>query len=216
MELDLIPVSAAKRVANRTIANRLIAMRRDAAFFDGDRQNGYGGYVYDGRQAETARRFCEHYSLDNASSVMQVQCEKGFLLYEFLQLNPLMRVRGTENSIYALSEAIRRVGSMRFAQPTENPFKDKEFDLVIALGVVYALTLTDAVKCLQETERVGRHGYVTLAAYETLADLELFRRWTLLGTTILKRDEWLEVMRHAGYRGDYSFVTAHTLGLCES
>ena len=216
MEIDLIPVSNAKRIANRTIANRLIAMRRGAEFFDGNRQNGYGGYVYDGRQGPIAARFCGHYGLSNASSVLQIQCEKGFLLYGFLQLYPLMRVRGTENSTYALAEAIRRVGSMRFAQPTENPFKDKEFDLVIALGVVYSLTLIDAVKCLQETERVGRHGYVTLAAYETLDDLELFRKWTLLGTTILKRDEWLEVMKHAGYHGDYSFVTAQKLGLCES
>ena len=33
----------------KKIINRIIATKRDKNFFDGDRNNGYGGYKYDGR-----------------------------------------------------------------------------------------------------------------------------------------------------------------------
>ena len=199
----------------RTIRNRLIASYRDDAFFDGDRLNGYGGYRYDGRWADVARDLCEEYRLDNKSQVLQVQCEKGFLLYELLKLNPLMRVRGTETSVYARNEGMNgiRLG-IRLESPTRLPFNHKEFDLVLALGVVYTLNLADAVKTLAEITRVGKRSFVTLAAYETEEDLKLFKDWSLLGTTILKKDEWREVLIHAGYQGDYCFVTAESLGLC--
>ena len=40
----------------RTIINRIIATKRDKNFFDGDRNNGYGGYKYDGRWNVVAKR----------------------------------------------------------------------------------------------------------------------------------------------------------------
>lgn len=201
----------------RTIRNRIIASYRDADYFDGERQNGYGGFSYDGRWKSVAQDLCEEYRLDNESSVLQVQCEKGFLLHEFLKLHPLMRVRGTETSVYARNEGVNgiRLG-IRLEPPTKLPFNHKEFDLVIALGVVYTLCLADAIKSLKEITRVGKSSFVTLGAYETEEDLRLFKDWSLLGTTLLKKEEWQEVLSHCGYQGDYSFVTAQSLGLCAS
>ena len=40
---------------------------------------------------------------------------------------------------------------------------------------------------------------------------ELFLEWTLLGTTVLHEDEWLEVFKETGYTGDYFFTSAKSL-----
>ena len=37
--------------------------------------------------------------------------------------------------------------------------------------------------------------------------------WTLLGTTNLHVDEWLELFKVTGYTGDYFFTTAESLNL---
>ena len=65
------------------------------------------------------------------------------------------------------------------------PFKDNSFDLVLAIGVVYTLTLADAIQCLQEIERVSKgNSFITLGAYRTEEELRMFRYWTLLGTCV--------------------------------
>src|SRR5438045_3795439 len=43
------PRSSGRGVISRTIKNRLAALPRDREFFDGARENGYGGFVDDGR-----------------------------------------------------------------------------------------------------------------------------------------------------------------------
>lgn len=37
----------------------------------------------------------------------------------------------------------------------------------------------------------------------------------LLGSTILKKNEWVEVLKHSGFTGDYKFNTATSLNLIE-
>ena len=55
----------------------------------------------------------------------------------------------------------------------------------------------------------------TLASCETMKDYWLFRQWTLLGTTILPKNDWIEVLNHANYTGDYYFTNAESLSLKE-
>lgn len=201
-------------LGTRTIKHRILASGRGKDFFDGDRDCGYGGLEYDGRWAPVARDLCDEYKLNGSSQVLQLGCEKAFLLYELLKLYPTIRVRGMETSRYARDHAMPgiRLG-IRLEPPTHIPFGHKEFDLILALGVVYTLNLADVITCLKEIQRVGKHAFVTLGSYETEGDLNLLRQWTLLGTTILTRKEWIAVMEHAGYTGDYKLVTAHSLGL---
>jgi hypothetical protein len=72
----------------------------------------------------------------------------------------------------------------------------------------------DAISCLKEIQRVSKgKRVIALAAYETEEDKRLFEWWTLLGTTLLKKDEWVEVLNHVGYTGDYKFTTAQSLNL---
>ena len=198
----------------RTIYNRIAASYRDQAFYDGDRKNGYGGMVDDGRWAPVAARIRDEYHL-NTARVLQVGAHKGFLLYELFKLG--MRVYGQEVSQYAADNSVARLDVSPF---TALPYNDGQFDFVIAASAVYALNLPDAIKCLREIQRVGQgRSWITLAAYEDEDDIEglmLLRYWFLLGTTILTKADWLEVMRHAGYTGDYRFDTAKSLKLVKA
>lgn len=201
----------------RTIKNRIAASSRDERYYDGDRNNGYGGFKYDGRWKLVVDTMCEDYELTEDSALLQVGCEKGFLLHDFHEHFPKMKVRGVEISDYAISN------SMPSARPfiiksdfTKLSFQDKEFDFVIAIGVIYTLNLRDAISCLKEIQRVGKgKSFITLGAYRDEQGERLFKYWSILGSTILHVDEWVEVLKEAGYTGDYQFVTSEYLNLVE-
>lgn len=194
-----------KVVGTRTIGHRITASYRGREFFDGERDCGYGGMTYDGRWEPVASLMQREYGLDVNSRILQVSCEKGYLMTEFEG-----EVVGIEPSSYARRHAHPDVREKLIPHWIPWPHK---FDLVIAIGAVYTLSLPDAMECLRRIENAGFNAFVTLAAYDTADDYWLMREWSLLGTTILKRDEWREVLRHVGYTGDYWFVTAESLGL---
>ncbi len=199
----------------RTIRNRITASYRGQEFYDGDRNNGYGGFTYDGRWVPIAKFIVREYGLTERSAVLQINSEKGFLLHDLQQLVPGITIRGVEVSEYAIAHAMPSVRPWIQQAPfTPLPFSDHKFDLVIAVGAVYALTLADALACLKEIQRVGKgKSFITLASYETEGDKRLFEWWTLLGSTLLRKEEWREVLRHAGYTGDYHFTNAEKLKL---
>lgn len=201
----------------RTIHNRIVASYRGEEFYDGDRNDGYGGFNYDGRWGPIAKYMIDQYSLNGESAILQIGSDKGFLLHEFLQIYPTIKVRGSEVSDYAMDCTMPSVKPfVHKASFTELPFADDEFDFVIAIGPVYSLNLPDAIKCLKEIQRAGKgKSFITLGAYETEEDLRLFRYWTLLGSTILSKEDWVEVLNHVGYTGDYKFNTAMSLNLLE-
>lgn len=198
---------------HRTIHNRIAASYRDKEFYDGARANGYGGMVNDGRWGPIADGLIKQYGLGSTTCVLQVQAHKAFLLNELFKRG--IPIAGTETSQYAHKHS----SPMRlfYAPPTKLPFDKEAFELVIATSAVYGLTLGDAIKTLKEIQRVSRgKSWITLAAYEDENDIEglmLLRYWFLNGTTILTKADWIEVMKHAGYTGDYRFDTAKHLKL---
>ena len=208
------PEPAEQRVVGpelRKIENRITASKRGREFYDGDRVNGYGGMVNDGRWEAVAKNIVDDYNLGYAK-VLQMNAHKGFLAYELFKLG--CRVWTQEVSEYACSQSILRHDVCPF---TKLPYEDGQFDFVIAASCVYSLNLPDAVQCLKEIQRVGQgRAWITLAAYEDENDVEglmLLRYWFLLGTTILTKADWIEVMKYAGFTGDYRFDTAKSLNL---
>lgn len=201
----------------RTIENRIRASYRGKEYYDGNRNDGYGGFKYDGRWKKIAESMIKDYGLNENSSVLQIGCEKGFLLHDFHEICPGMKIRGVEVSDYAIEYSMSSIKQYIKKSNFDNiPFNNKEFDLVIAIGVVYTLTLSDAISCLKEIERVSKgKSFITLGAYKDERGERLFKSWSVLGSTILHVDEWIKVMQHAGYTGDYYFKTADNLQLIE-
>ena len=62
----------------RTIDHRIIAAKRDHNFFDGDRNFGYGGFKYDGRWKDIAKRIVGEYKLNDKSRLYKLEVKKDF------------------------------------------------------------------------------------------------------------------------------------------
>lgn len=199
----------------RTVKSRIIASYRGQEYYDGERNNGYGGFHYDGRWVQIARFMHREYGLKEDSAVLQVGCEKGFLLHDFHAMYPSMTVRGYEVSAYAVEHAMPMIKPFICQGRFEKlPYEDHSFDLVIAIGVVYTLTMADAISCLREIQRVGKgRSFITLGAFRNEQEEKMFRAWTVLGATILQVNDWVEVLKEAGYTGDYAFKTPEDLCL---
>ena len=218
-QLSNYPVLKKRYVSknSRTIKNRITASYRDKNFYDGKRNDGYGGFKYDGRWKVIAKKFFDIYRLKSNAKILQIGSDKGFLLQDIKEIYPKSKVRGIEVSDYAIKHTNKKI--KKFIQKGlfyKLPFKKNEFDFVIAIGPVYSLNLADAIKCLKEIDRVGKgKSFITLGAYDHEKDLKLFRYWTLLGSTILSKKEWIEVLKHTKYKGDYKFNTAKSLNLVQ-
>ncbi len=199
----------------RTVEHRIVASKRGQEFFDGNRNCGYGGFTYDGRWKPIASDIISNYNLENNSNVLQINSEKGFLLHDIRSLNPKINVFGTETSDYAISQTVDDVkDKIVLSNPTQLPFNDNYFDFVLGLGVVYTLNIGEAIKALREIIRVSKkNAFVTLASYENQDDYFLFKHWTLLGSTLLKKSEWIKILSYCNYEGDYFFTNANTLNL---
>lgn len=203
-----------KNIHKREVKQRLVAQSRGIDFFDGSRETGYGGFVYDGRWEPVAKKIYELGKLAPGSKVLQINCEKGFLLYEFQRLEMNLQLVGTESSSYALDNVVNELKSvlMLWEHP-KLPFYKQSIDFLIAIGYPYSLNLSDFVTFIGECNRISKSSFITLASYENSADYEVFKSWSLLGTLIYRKEEWRYLLSKLGFRGYVQFIDARYLGL---
>ena len=208
------PLKVRSRVAKkRTIINKMYAWELGKEYYDGNRINGYGGFKYDGRWKKLLPKIIKRYKLTQNSKVLDLGCKKGFLLKDLNILIPGIKSYGIENHSYALKKAVKCKSKLIKSEYYKVPFKNKHFDFVIALNSLYMQNLGDVIKSLKEIERVSKNSFVVLASGETDEERNKFYRWTLLGTTILKKSDWLKLFKKINYNGDYYFSTSKSLGL---
>ena len=99
-----------KRLAEKSAEDRRIARQFGQAFFDGDRRHGYGGFVYNARFWQPVMPdFQSYYTLTSSSSVLDIGCAKGFMLYDMQQHIPGITVKGIDISPYAIEHALEDV-----------------------------------------------------------------------------------------------------------
>ena len=88
-----------ERGNTKTEEDRKIARKFDRDFFDGDRKHGYGGFGYLPRFWQPViPTFQEHWTLTSESSVLDVGCAKGFMLFDLVQIIPGITVSGVDIS----------------------------------------------------------------------------------------------------------------------
>ena len=75
-------------------------------YWDGDRKFGYGGYKYiKNRWKPVAQDLIKEYGLTNDSSILDVGCGKGFLLYEIYKILPRITIKGFDISNHGINHA---------------------------------------------------------------------------------------------------------------
>lgn len=194
------------RAFAKTEEHRAIARRFDREFFDGDRSTGYGGFHYHPRfWTPVVPDIIAHFGLTGDSSLLDVGCAKGFMLFDLLQALPGMTVAGIDVSEYALENAKPEVESMlRVADAALLPFDDDSFDVVISINTVHNLDLEGCGQALREIQRVARRGsFITVDAFRSEQERQRMMDWNLTARTILSTDAWEDLFREVGFEGDY-------------
>ena len=83
-----------------------ISKKYDQEYWDGDRKYGYGGYKYiPGYFKKLAEKLINTYALKNGSSILDLGCGKGFLLYEMKKILKDLKVYGLDISKYAIKNS---------------------------------------------------------------------------------------------------------------
>jgi len=187
------------------IKNRELALKFGKEYFDGSRDQGYGGYVYDGRWVKVAKKLKTIFNLSDRSRILDVGCAKGFLLYDLYNLNNKFELYGIDISNYAKENSIDKIKKFINIGNCKNlNFEDNYFDCVVAINTIHNLEYDDCLKAIKEIQRVSNgKAFIQVDAYRDDQELELFKDWMLTAKTYLKPEEWIDLFRHAGYTGFY-------------
>ncbi len=212
MEIDLLinypkaKRNVKERGALKTEEDRVIAKKFGKEFFDGDRKNGYGGHYYMSRFWQLViPTFKDYFKLTSKSSVLDVGCAKGFMLFDMMENIPGIKISGIDISEYAIMNAKKEVKKyLKVANAKDLPYEDNYFDVVISINTIHNLERGECGKALQEIERVSRgKSFITVDAYRNDEEKELMMAWNLTAKTIMSVYEWISFFNEVGYTGDY-------------
>jgi len=191
---------------DRTDEVREIARKFNKDFFDGERKYGYGGYNYNPRfWTKVVKDFQNYYKLKDGSKILDVGCGKGFMIYDFLKLNPKFEIKGIDISNYAINNCKKEVvNNLQVASCDDLPFEDNSFDLVISINTIHNLERDGCGKSLREINRVSKKNkFIIVDAYRNDDEKEKMFAWNLTAKTIMHVDEWLKFFEENKYDGDY-------------
>ena len=191
--------------------DRRVARKFDKIYFDTERRYGYGGYSYDPRFfSGVVKEFINFYAIAPSASILDVGCAKGFMLHDFKEVFPDLNIAGIDISEYAIGQALETVApNLRVGCCSDLPYRDNEFDLVIAISSIHNLDLDGVRASLREIMRVSKGpAFVKVNGYKNLQEREALEKWNLVAKTILHEDEWKELFLEVGYTGDYDFFKA--------
>lgn len=195
-----------ERAEEKTEEDRRIAREFGREFFDGDRRHGYGGFNYLSRFWEPVIPDMQsHFQLTSDSSVLDVGCAKGFMLYDMQRLIPGIKIAGVDISEYAIEHAKEEVKPyLQVANALELPFEDNSFDVVISITTVHNLEKQELALALQEIERVAKRGsFITVDAWRTEEERKRLEAWVLTAKTMMHVDDWKKFFEEVGYTGDF-------------
>ena len=205
--------STSRNYIDRMMDDKVHCMKKakeyEADYWDGDRRFGYGGYKYlAGRWKPVAQALIKNYNLSNESSVLDIGCGKGYLLYEMKLLLPNLRISGFDISNHGIATAKQEVKEQLFIHRAQDPFpfQKNEFDLAISLGCLHNLRIFELEIALKEMERVASNGYLMLESYRNEQEQFNLQCWALTCESFFDTKEWVWLFEHLGYKGDYEFI----------
>jgi protein-L-isoaspartate(D-aspartate) O-methyltransferase len=186
----------------------VIARQFGKDYWDGDRKHGYGGHYYDGRWRPVAEAMAKHYQLKAGDQILDIGCGKGFLLYEFTQVVPGIRVAGLDISMYALKHAKSEIGAfLQYGNAVTLPYADRKFDFIFSINTLHNLYNFQLRSALQEIERVGKdRKYVLMDSYRTEREKVNLLYWQLTCQCFYTPEEWEWFLKDSGYSGDFGFI----------
>jgi ubiquinone/menaquinone biosynthesis C-methylase UbiE len=196
-----------KRLKARQI-DKILSWKIDKEYFDGTREQGYGGYKYDGRWSTVADDFIKYYNLNNKSRILEIGCAKGFLLKEFKNKIKNCELLGMDISSYAVSTSHKDVrAKIIIGNAIELPFENKSFDLIICINTLHNILDSKNVKsAIKEMNRVSaKNIFISVGAFRNQKERKNLDKWAVLSTTYMHTSEWLKLFKAIKYKGDHQW-----------
>jgi ubiquinone/menaquinone biosynthesis C-methylase UbiE len=185
-----------------------IAREYGAEYFDGSRENGYGGYRYDGRWIPVAEDIVKQFGLKAGDRVLDVGCAKGFLVKDLRTACPGIQAFGLDVSEYALRHCESEVvGYLHLGSAERLPFPDDSFAAVVSKDAIHNLERPLCVQAVREIQRIsGGRAFIQVDSYRNPEEREAFLRWVLTAKTYYDPAGWEQLFAEAGYTGYYSWT----------
>tara|TARA_A100001015_G_C14985189_1_gene711225 strand:- start:600 stop:1277 length:678 start_codon:yes stop_codon:yes gene_type:complete len=201
------------RKLNKEI-NRKLALEFGYEYFDGTREQGYGGYTYDGRWIEIAKELVDIFNLKDGSNFLDVGCAKGYLIYDLYNLNNNINVYGLDISEYAKKNSIEKIReNISIGNCKKLNYENNFFDCVVSINTVHNLDIEECKIAIKEIQRVSNgKAFIQVDAYRNDEELDLFKDWMLTAKTYLKPKEWLKLFEEVGYTGYYYWTILEKSG----
>ena len=186
----------------------VLAKKFDFDYWDGDRRICYGGYKYiPGRWTDVAKKLIEFYSLNSNSKVLDIGCGKGYFLYDFLTISPLIQIFGIDISEYAIQNSKPEVKeNLIIGNANHLPWEKDFFDLVVSFNTFHNMYNFDLEIALKEMERVGKKKYLCVESYRNEEEKANLLYWQVTCEAFNTPDEWKWWFKKTGYNGEYSFI----------
>ena len=139
------------------------------------------------------------------SKILDVGCGKGFLLFDFLKIDPSFEVFGLDISEYAIENSKPEIKSnLTLGCASELPYEDNYFDLVISLNTLHNLYTFELETALKEIERVAKSKkYICVESYRNEEEKVNLLYWQVTCESFYSPKEWLWWFEKAGYSGDH-------------
>ena len=187
--------------------NKLNALKFGKEYFDGKRDEGYGGYVYDGRWIEVSKNIIKRYNVKDNAKFLDIGCAKGFLLSDMKDANPSFDVYGIDVSEYAKSFARTDIKEkITIASCEKLPYPDNFFDVCTAINTIHNLEIEGCKKAILEMIRVTKNKkniFIQVDAYTDDEEKKLFEDWVLTAKTYLKPSQWEKLFKDTQFQGDF-------------
>lgn len=185
--------------------NMEVARRFGFDFWDGDRKYGYGGYKYDGRWIDIAKKLVKRYKLNRRSKVLDIGCGKGHLAFDLQRLTK-GEVWGCDISSYALENSPLK-DKFRFEAGKDNLDDiDERFDLIISLNTLHNLILPNLKQAIKQINSHSNNAYIVVESYRNVKELHNLTSWALTCEQFLRPEEWEFLFKEWNYKGDYEFI----------
>ena len=139
--------------------------------------------------------------------ILDIATGTGDFAIEALALNPT-KVTGIDISKHAISQATPQIRPYMLQMDAKKPlpYHDKQFDLLISIGLLHNFRLPDLKNTINEINRVSKKSYTMVESYRNEQELFNLQCWALTAQSFFDDKEWEWIYKEYDYQGDYEFI----------
>ena len=194
-----------RKYLERMVDNKIEAMRvarkYEFDYWDGDRRYGYGGYKYlDGYWTPIAKKIIKKFKLSNKSTILDIGCGKGFLIFEIKKILKDIKIEGIDISKYSIKNSKKEIKNcLKVADINKYKFK-KKYDLIISINTLHNLEIFQLTNVVRNIIKNSKNTYIAVEGYKNLKQLFNLQCWALTANTFFSKNEWIWFFKNLKYK----------------